>query len=189
MTATKVFPRIRPATINDVTSVLDLFDQAVEWFKTFGNIEQWGTTPFSSQPRQVERVSSWLGSPGGWIAELPGVPVAGVIVLGARHDYVPAIDSEELYVRLLLGARVPEAKGVGRALLAFADREAASTGINRLRVDCYNGGNGRLPQFYESCGYRRTETFTVRDWPGQLLERVLPPQSVACAAGDRERSS
>jgi GNAT superfamily N-acetyltransferase len=167
-------PLIRPATVDDAASVIALFDQAVEWFQTFGNTGQWGSTPFSSQPRQVERVESWLRHPGGWIAELPGVPVAGVIVLGERHDYVPVVEGDELYVRLLLAARTPEAKGAGRALLAFADGQAASRGVARLRVDCYNGGNGRLPRFYESCGYHRTETFMVREWPGQILERTLP---------------
>ena len=163
--------QIRPATNQDVDAVLGLFDQAIEWFGTFGNTGQWGTEPFSSQPRQVERVTAWLAETGAWIADLPDLPAAGVLVLGARHDYAPAVPEDELYVRLLLGARMPQARGVGRALLAFADAEAVAAGVQLLRVDCYRGGTGRLVEFYESCGYRRTEEFQVRDWPGQFLER------------------
>jgi GNAT superfamily N-acetyltransferase len=166
-------PSIRRATPDDLHPVLSLFDSAIEWFKTFGNDEQWGTAPFSTQPRQIERVTQWLSQPGAWIAELPGLPTAGALVLGAKHDYIPAVDEDEIYVRLLIGSHVPEAKGIGRALLAFADDQALSARTSLLRVDCYNGGSGSLPRFYESCGYRRTEQFLVGEWPGQVLERRL----------------
>jgi GNAT superfamily N-acetyltransferase len=163
--------KIRPAIPGDVGNVLGLFDEAIEWFKTFGNTRQWGVEPFSQQPRQVDRVTGWLEARGAWMAELPGIATAGVLVLGAKHDYIPAVKEDELYVRLLLGSRRSVAKGTGRALLAFADRQARITGVSLLRVDCYNGGTGRLAQFYESCGYERTEQFHVGEWPGQILQR------------------
>jgi hypothetical protein len=28
-------------------------------------------------------------------------------------------------------------------------------------------------RFYERCGYTKTETFTVGEWPGQVLERRI----------------
>ena len=164
---------IRDAGPEDRDTVLSLFDHAIEWFQTIGNTKQWGTTPFSAQPKQVARVLAWLSQPGAWIAELPEQGAVGALVLGDRHDYIPAAREPELYVRLLLGSRVQGAKGVGRALLQFADGEATRRGLNYLRVDCYNGGDGRLPEFYESCGYQRTERFAVGDWPGQILERRL----------------
>jgi GNAT superfamily N-acetyltransferase len=164
---------IRPAVSDDCGAVLSLFDQAIAWFQTFGNTKQWGTEPFSAQKKQVDRVTTWLMQPGAWIAELPSLGPVGVIMLGEKHEHIPAAAESELYVRVLLGSRAPEAKGVGRALLRFADTEAARLGESYLRVDCYNGGSGRLPEFYESCGYRRTEVFMVGDWPGQILERRL----------------
>ena len=45
-----------------------------------------------------------------------------------------------------------------------------------MRVTCIapklnGGGQGDLVRFYESAGYRRTETIKVKEWPGQILER------------------
>jgi GNAT superfamily N-acetyltransferase len=86
---------------------------------------------------------------------------------------VPAVDHPELYVRLVIASRTAEAKGTGRKLMEFADAEARRQGIPNLRVDCFAGGSGRLVEFYESCGYVRSSTFTVGEWPGQLLEKRL----------------
>ena len=87
--------------------------------------------------------------------------------------YVASATEPELYVRLLIASRDPKARGVGKRLLAFADDQARYAQIHRLRVDCYGGGSGALISFYESCGYKRLNTFDVEGWPGQLLGRSL----------------
>lgn len=166
-------PTFRRATGGDAPAVLDLFDQAIAWFRAIGNTGQWGVEPFSTQQRQIDRVTEWLGQPGGWIAELPDLPVAGIVILGERTDYVPPVDEDELYVRVLLASRSDAARGVGRALLELADAQARAAGLSLLRVDCYRGGTGRLVRFYESCGYAPTHEFIVGEWPGQVLERRL----------------
>jgi GNAT superfamily N-acetyltransferase len=107
------------------------------------------------------------------VAEHPDLGVVGALVVGEANHYVPPASQPELYIRLVIASRRVEAKGVGRQLMAFADAEARRLGIPNLRVDCFAGGSGRLIEFYESCGYSRTETFTVGKWPGQLLEKRL----------------
>lgn len=164
---------IRPATPADADAVLRLFDDAIAWFVAIGNTGQWGSEPFSSQPRQVERVRGWVGEAGSWVAEHPEAGVVGFLALGEATEYVPAATEPELYVRVLIGSRDPRAKGTGRLLLGFADGQARAAGVDLLRVDCYAGGTGDLIRFYESCGYRPTATFTVGAWPGQVLERSL----------------
>jgi len=57
------------------------------------------------------------------------------------------------------------------AVAWLADDETKRLGVPLLRVDCYGGGQGDLVRFYESAGYRRTETIKVKEWPGQILER------------------
>ena len=174
---------IRHAGARDADAVLRLFDEAIAWFVAIGNTGQWGTEPFSAQPRQVERVRGWVAEPGAWIAEHPDAGVVGFLALGEATDYVPPATDPEVYVRVLIGSRDARAKGTGRSLLRFADDEARIAGVDRLRVDCYAGGTGDLVRFYESCGYRRTAVFTVGAWPGQVLERILPPPPGDAAQG------
>lgn len=164
---------IRPARPDDADAVLRLFDDAIAWFVSIGNTGQWGTQPFSTRPEQVTRVQGWVSEPGAWIAEHPGSGVVGFLVLGAATDDVPAASGPELYVRVLIGSRAPAAKGTGRLLLEFARDQARAAGVGLLRVDCYAGGSGELIRFYESCGYTRTDRFTVGAWPGQVLERPV----------------
>lgn len=164
---------IRRARPDDEAAVLRLFDDAIEWFVRIGNTAQWGSEPFSAQPRQVERVRGWLAEPGAWVAEHPEAGVVGALVLGGATDYVPAATEPELYVRVLVGSRDPRGRGAGRLLLRFADGQAAEAGVTLLRVDCYAGGSGDLVRYYESCGYERAESFLVGAWPGQLLTRRL----------------
>ncbi|MFF1877227.1 GNAT family N-acetyltransferase [Leifsonia sp. NPDC058230] len=162
---------IRHATPADADAILRLFDDAIAWFVSIGNVKQWGTEPFSTQQRQIDRVTGWCAEPGAWVAEHPAIGVCGALVLGEANDYVPAATEPELYVRLLIGSRDARAKGGGRRLLAFADGQAEAAGVEKLRVDCYAGGSGDLVRFYESCGYTRAGVFTVGEWPGQILER------------------
>ncbi|CAM5493967.1 N-acetyltransferase family protein [Leifsonia shinshuensis] len=164
---------IRPAGPADADAVLRLFDEAIAWFVSIGNTGQWGTEPFSSRPEQVARIRGWVAEPGSWVAEQPETGVVGFLALGAATEYVPAATEPELYVRVLIGSRDARAKGTGRRLLEFAHEQARAAGVGKLRVDCYAGGTGDLVRFYESCGYTRTDLFTVGAWPGQVLERPV----------------
>ncbi|MCX4471506.1 Acetyltransferase (GNAT) family protein [Micromonospora sp. MW-13] len=163
----------RRATPEDVPAVLRLFDDVIAWFVSIGNDEQWGTEPWSTQERQIERVTEACALPGAWVTEHAELGVCGALVLGDAMPYVPPATDPEVYVRLVIGSRDPRAKGVGRRLLALADDQARAAGVSRLRVDCYGGGTGALVRFYESCGYERISTFVVDGWPGQLLGRTL----------------
>ncbi|MDR2255936.1 MAG: GNAT family N-acetyltransferase [Arthrobacter sp.] len=176
---------LRRATPDDVPAVLGLFDEAIAWFLSIGNKGQWGTEPWSPQERQQRRVTEMLALPGAWVAVNEHDSVLGALVVGEAGEEVPAATEPELYVRVLIGSRRPEAKGVGRRLMAHADRLAAQAGLEYLRVDCYAGGTGKLVEFYESCGYERLVTFEVEGWPGQVLGRRL---SAAAAQASAEPS-
>lgn len=164
---------IRRATEADVPAVLQVFDEVIEWFARLGNNHQWGTEPWSVSPRRVAQVSQACALPGAWVVEAPTGQILAALVLGEPMPYVPAATEPEVYVRLLIAARDPRVRGLGRRLLAFADDQARAAGVTRLRVDCYAGGTGDLVGFYESCGYTRISTFNLEGWPGQLLGRSL----------------
>ena len=68
---------------------------------------------------------------------------------------------------------VPE-KGVGRALVAFAERLAAAGGGEWLRLDTPET-HPWLPGFYERLGYARTGTV---QWEGKLYRSVLLTKAI-----------
>lgn len=154
----------------DVAAVLGMFDSAVAWLVAQGRPGQWGSEPFTGNARRVEQVGEWAAGGGMRIAEIDGEP-AGCLVVGAAMPYVEPASEPELYVRVLVIDQRFAGRGVGRALLEVAVGEAAASGVDLVRVDCYAGDDGRLVRFYESCGFRRAETFRVGEWPGQVLER------------------
>lgn len=167
---------LRVAGPDDVPALLRLLDDAVVWLNGRGNTEQWGTTPFSGDPKRVTAVTTWAGSGAAVVASRDGLATGGLVV-GEATSYVPPATEPELYVVALVGGRDPRARGAGRALLGCAEAVARELGVVKLRVDCYRGAGGELVRFYESAGYAPTETFEVKGWPGQVLERRLDQRS------------
>ncbi|WP_336788673.1 GNAT family N-acetyltransferase [Gordonia malaquae] len=164
---------IRAARPDDADVVLGLFDDAIAWLAAAGLSGQWGSVPWSEQSASADRVRREFATDGAWIAERPGLGVCGGMVLGSAMPYVQASTVSETYVRVLVGSRVDGARGVGRELLAAAERHAREAGSRRLRLDCYAGGSGALVDFYRSCGYVLVETLDLEGWPAAVLVRDL----------------
>ena len=160
---------VRPGGPPDVGTVLGLLDEAVRWLVSRGRTGQWGSEPFSTNPKRVEALEAWTDDL--HIAELDGV-AGGALAIGPAPEYVPPAVGPEVYVTALVGSR--RGPGAGRLLLEHARAEAVRRGVDRMRVDCYAGGGGALTAYYVSRGFTPTATFTVEgDWPGQVLEMPL----------------
>ncbi|MFI6597305.1 GNAT family N-acetyltransferase [Nonomuraea sp. NPDC050536] len=164
--------KIRAGGPADVAAVLGMFDSAVAWLVSQGRTGQWGSEPFTGNAKRTAQVEEWAGSGGMRIAELDGRP-AGCVTVGAPLAYVEPAPEPELYVQGLVTDQRFAGHGVGRALLDWAAEEARRRGVALLRVDCYAGDDGKLVGYYESCGFVREATFTVGQWPGQLLQRRI----------------
>src|SRR5690606_30030474 len=106
-------PVIRQASARDASAVVTMFDAAIDWFVEIGNTAQWGTTPFSRDPKRVDRVRSWCRAPGAWLEVDEEGTALGALVLGDAHDYVPAPELPELYVKVLISSRASRARGAG----------------------------------------------------------------------------
>lgn len=163
---------LRRGMPDDVGSVLSLLDEAVAWLGARGITDQWGTVPFSSLPARIEAARAWADSGGLVLASTHGEP-RGALVIGEAPAYVPRTDRPEVYVVLLVASRHPDARGVGAALLEHAHTVALDRGVERLRVDCFAGGDQALVRYYEGNGFSRLDTFRVGDWPGQVLQREV----------------
>jgi GNAT superfamily N-acetyltransferase len=163
---------IRAGGRSDLPAVLALLDGAVAWLVGAGRGGQWGTEPHSANPRRHEQITAFADSGGLWIAERAG-RVVGALAVGEAMPHVPAATEPELYVRLLVTDRASAGQGIGTELLEHSRKLARKQGAGLLRVDCYAGGDGALIRYYERQGFTRDQTFTVGDWPGQILTERL----------------
>ncbi|MDL4770554.1 MULTISPECIES: GNAT family N-acetyltransferase [Thermomonosporaceae] len=163
----------------DAPLILAMLDGAVAWLVRNGRPGQWGSEPWSADPKRVERITAIARDEDVWVARVDGRP-AGVMATGpAPPHYVSAADEPELYIGLLVTDREFAGHGVGSALIAHALDEARRLGVGLVRVDCYGGDDGRLVGYYRGNGFDPVRTFNVGEWPGQLLSQRVdsPPAS------------
>jgi GNAT superfamily N-acetyltransferase len=160
--------RIREGTPADAQAVLALFDEAVAWLVSRGQTGQWGSEPFSAKPARVAAAAEWASSGGLRIAVSDAGEPIGALVIGARPPHVAPVDEPERYIGALVSSRRHAGADVGGALVRRAVEEARAAGIPLLRVDCWAGAPA-LVAWYERQGFRRSGTFLVGDWAGQVL--------------------
>lgn len=150
-----------------------MFDGAVAWLVERGREGQWGSTPWSQDPRRVERVRGMATHPGLLVAEVGGVAAGAMILTETPPAHVPPAGEPEVYIDLLITGREHTGRGVGAFLLDHARAATRERGISLLRVDCWAGGDGRLVRYYTSKGFTPSERFEVDGWVGQVFEDRL----------------
>jgi ribosomal protein S18 acetylase RimI-like enzyme len=173
---------IRRGDEDDTDWLLSLFDEAVAWMVARGQARQWGSEPFSGNPRRIARVEGLVDSGGLRVAESDGDPVAALVV-GIAPLYVPPPDCPELYINLLISSRRHAGNGIGSALVRHAVNEARERNVDQVRVDCWAGAP-TLVSWYRDQGFEPTGTFDVDGWPGQIFAM---PLGAPVAAGFRSR--
>lgn len=164
---------IRRGGAADAPTMLGMLDGAVAWLTANGRSGQWGTEPWSQDPRRVERITGIARDDEIWVAEVEGRPAGVMAVSPGPPHYVDPIDEPELYITLLVTDRAFAGLGVGGALIGKAKDEARAKGVGLLRVDCYNGGDGRLVRYYTRNGFEPVAEFSVGGWPGRLLAQRI----------------
>jgi GNAT superfamily N-acetyltransferase len=169
---------IRPGGPGDVAAVLALGDEAVTWMNARGNTQQWGTAPWTGDPKRAAAFGDWARGGGMRIAaDQDGTVLGAMVITQTPQPYVPPAAERELYVNLLLVSRRHSGQGVGATLIEHARHEAAARGIGLIRVDCWAGEAGSLVRVYERYGFSRVQEFTVSlprgEWPGMLLAMRL----------------
>lgn len=163
--------RMRKGGPDDAPVMMAMLDGAVAWLAANGRTGQWGSEPWSDDPRRVERIAAIARDDEIWVAEVGGRPAGVMAVSSVPPSYVDPIEEPELYITLLVTDRALAGHGVGGALIAKAKEEARGKGVDLLRVDCYGGGDGRLVEYYRRHGFDVVRAFSVGDWPGRLLSQ------------------
>lgn len=164
--------KLRPGRPTDAAAILDLWDDAVAWLVGRGQTGQWGSEAASARPQSQEMVQRWTAQPGSTVAEL-GEQVVGLSVTTPdRPNYVPAIPQRESYLLFLLSSRDHAGNGIGSMLVRDVAARARTSGSELLRVDCWAEATG-LVRWYEREGFRRSASFAVGGWRGQVFEMAL----------------
>jgi predicted N-acetyltransferase YhbS len=163
--------RIRAGGARDLSVVLALLDEAVEWLVARGQTGQWGTEAFSRREGQPERFRRLIAEGDLRVAERAGEPV-GAVILGERPAHVPAVPRPELYIGLLVTARRFAGERIGSRLVELAIDEARRAGAELLRVDCWAGAP-TLVAWYERQGFVPSGEFEVKGWRGQIFEMEI----------------
>jgi GNAT superfamily N-acetyltransferase len=172
--------RIRDGGDDDTAWLLGLFDETIEWMVARGQSGQWGSEPFTGDPRRLAQIGGLIDSGGLRVAELDGEPV-GALVVGIAPLYVPPPDVPELYINLLISSRRHAGTGIGSRLVRHAVDEARERDAAQLRVDCWAAAPA-LVRWYRDQGFVPTATFDVDGWPGQILAMPLDGDDRATAS-------
>ena len=130
--------RIRRATIEDVETLFEVRTSVKENYESRTELASKGITPRSVAKMLSEEACAW-------IAELDGVPVAFSMAKGDERTIFAVFVRPE-----------HEAKGLGRAVLAEAEKWLWSGGADEIWLTTGAEPNIRAHGFYERCGWLRT---------------------------------
>lgn len=165
--------KIRPATVTaaDADTFLNFYDSHLDWLRSIGSGEQWGTESIWKNADAVEDVRDqfarseknlqwdpdWCRA---YIAEAEvhvghdekpkAISVAGIVLSAKASETAQQVLPEQddsypfVYLSGLLANREAGVlcKGSGAALIAHAKDVVRQLGLRRLCVDCWDG-NGR----------------------------------------------
>ncbi len=161
-------PRFRAGSPADTDAIMALFDANVAWLVERGRTDQWGSDPWSIDPKKVEFVRGLLATGVVTIAEIDGTVVGASVVSDHPMPYVPPLDEDERYLKLLIASPAHRGEKIGHQLIERARANTLAAGVNLLRVDCWSGGDRRLVDYYIGEGFTPTEEIKVR--PGTSVQ-------------------
>jgi ribosomal protein S18 acetylase RimI-like enzyme len=138
------------ATLADAGTFVEIHEEAARWLWEQG-IRQWKPGVFKLEwlTAPIERGELYL-------AWSDGQPIATILLEWSDVATWGPRPDDAGYVHGLRVRRATAGQGVGRALLAWAERAVARAGRPYVRLDCI-ADNPRLCRYYEEAGFTRVE--------------------------------
>jgi GNAT superfamily N-acetyltransferase len=142
---------IRPATLTDVSPIMQLIAEVVPAMIASGNF-QWDNVYPNATVFENDVALNQL-----WVAEIDG-SIAGVAAITTDQDPEYAqvgwdINETAIVTHRLAVSAKHRGMGIAAALLMQAEQVAISRGINILRIDT-NSGNQATQKLFPKLGYR-----------------------------------
>ena len=167
---------VRLAAPEDAATFAEIHEEVVQWLWARG-IYQWQPETFPST-RVMKWIENAIARGEVYLACDDGAVIGAVILQEADPDTwgEASLADPASYIHGLRVRRSAAGRGVGRALIAWAERELAARGKRLARLDCW-AANDALCAYYERAGYRRVGTRTFTDGPkpfvAALFEKAL----------------
>ncbi|GCD99726.1 GNAT family N-acetyltransferase [Embleya hyalina] len=161
-------PTIRPATAQDLDTVVELWEHAASWLRTRG-IDQW------QYPPRLERIKANIAQGECWIVEDGDVPIATITVdEHADGDFWRPDEAAEpaLYVHRMVVRRDAGGSELGSSMLDWASQRASSQDKRWLRLDAWRD-NRDLYAYYSERGFDHIRTVDLdKRRSGVLFQRA-----------------
>jgi len=156
-------------TVADLDTFLDILDEATQWLASRG-IDQWqGGFSRARGTLAISRGEMYLASIDG--------KAAGILLLQTSDEAIWGPDQRDaLYVHALAVHRAFAGRGVGVALLRWAEEQVVACGRRWLRLDCM-AANSALRHYYQEAGFTLRGEVRSRVWAACLFERDALGQS------------
>jgi len=159
--------KVRPASQEDATTVAELLDEATRWVGDLG-YEQW-PLPF---PR--DELAAAIDRAEVFVVEDEGDPVATVTLLWDDPLYWGERPPDAVYVHKFAVRRDRSGRGIGAAIMAWANAEAVEAGRDFLRLDCLRDNPG-IREYYEQLGFEHRSDLILGGRAMSLYERPVRP--------------
>jgi ribosomal protein S18 acetylase RimI-like enzyme len=145
-----------------------ILDEATAYVATLGH-DQWPVPfPQDELAERIERGELYL-------VEVDGEPAATVTLLWDDPFFWGTQPPDAAYVHKLAIRRVFAGRGLGEAIVEWADRQAAAAGRRYLRLDCMRD-NDRIRRYYERLGFEHRGDRDHPRFPAALYERRIRPK-------------
>jgi ribosomal protein S18 acetylase RimI-like enzyme len=160
--------KVRRATHADTEVAGLILDEATAYVTTLG-YDQWPVPfPPDELAQRIERGELYL-------VEVDGEPAATVTLLWDDPFFWGAQPPDAAYVHKLAIRRVFAGRGLGEAIVEWADRQAAAAGRRYLRLDCMRD-NDRIRSYYERLGFEHRGDRDHPRFAAALYERRIRPK-------------
>lgn len=155
---------IKPAAPGEVDTVLSILDEVAVWLMSCG-IDQWypGTFDPIRTRQRIEDGEVYL-------VRIAHVPIATLTLQWDDRLVWGETPSDARYVHRLAVRRAHAGKGVGRALLRWAEEETVRSGRDLLRLDCMKE-NHALHSYYTAAGFTHVRDVAGKSWSASLFEK------------------
>jgi GNAT superfamily N-acetyltransferase len=158
---------VRRAQREDARTIAELLDEATSWVHELG-YEQW-PLPF---PR--DELEAAIDRAEVFVVEDDEDPVATVTLLWDDPMYWGERPPDAAYVHKLAVRRDRSGRGIGAAIVAWANAEALEAGRAYLRLDCLRDNPG-IRDYYEQLGFEHRGDLVRGGRPMSLYERPVRP--------------